>query len=52
MVSNWVKNGVSQGQILKSEKPYFVVPHMKDLDECFPNKQKIDVMTSFGDVKT
>jgi hypothetical protein len=39
MVSDWVENGVSQGQILKWKEPYRVVPHMKGRDECFPNQQ-------------
>jgi hypothetical protein len=52
MARDWVENGVSHGQILKWEKPYRVVPHMKDRDECFTNQQKFDVMTSFGDIIT
>ena len=35
MVSAMVKNGVSQGQILKLKEPYRVVPQIKGLDECF-----------------
>jgi hypothetical protein len=38
MVSNRVKNGVSQGQILKLQKPYRVVSQMKALDERFPDQ--------------
>jgi hypothetical protein len=36
------------GQILKSKEPYHVVPHMKNLDECFPDQVKLwryDVIT-------
>jgi hypothetical protein len=40
MVSDWVKNGVSQDQILKWEEPYRVVPHMKGRDVCFPDQHK------------
>jgi hypothetical protein len=39
MVSYWVENGVSQGQILKWEEPSRVVPHMEGRDECFLNQQ-------------
>ena len=38
MVSDRVKNGVLQGQILKLQKPYRVVSQMKALDECFPDQ--------------
>jgi hypothetical protein len=54
-VNDWVKNGVSQGQILKWEVPYRVVPHMKDRDECFPNQQKFwryDVIWWRHNIKT
>ena len=40
MVSARVKNGVPQGQILKVQKPYRVVPQIKGLDECFPDQLK------------
>jgi hypothetical protein len=39
MISAWVQNGVPRGQILKSEEPYPVVPHLKAFDKCFPNQQ-------------
>jgi hypothetical protein len=34
---------LTEGQILKSTEPYreVHVPHIKALDECFPNQQKI-----------
>jgi hypothetical protein len=35
-----VKNGVPQGYNLKLKKSYRVVPDMKVLDECFPDKLK------------
>jgi hypothetical protein len=35
MANDRVKNGVSQGQILNSKEPYYVVPQMKALDEHF-----------------
>jgi hypothetical protein len=38
IVSARVKNGVPQGQILKSKELYRVVPQMKGLDEHFPNQ--------------
>jgi hypothetical protein len=38
MVSTWVKNGVPQGQILKSEEPHGVVPHMKACGEYFSDQ--------------
>jgi hypothetical protein len=38
MVSARVKIGVPQGQILKLQKPYRVVPQMKALDEHFPDQ--------------
>ena len=35
-----VKNGVTQGQILKLQKPYRVVYQMKGLDKRFPDQLK------------
>jgi uncharacterized Ntn-hydrolase superfamily protein len=35
------QNCLLQGQILKSTEPYRVVPHIKALDECFPNQLNI-----------
>jgi hypothetical protein len=55
MVSTRVKNGVPEGQILKLTKPYRVVPHMKALDECFPDQLKFwryDVIWWHNDVKS
>jgi hypothetical protein len=40
MVSARVKNGVSQGQILKSMELYRVVPQMNALDKHFPDQLK------------
>jgi hypothetical protein len=39
-VSLPVENLLRQGQILKSKVPYRVVPHIKELDGCFPNQLK------------
>jgi hypothetical protein len=50
MVNHWVENGVSQGQILKWEEPYRVVPHKKVMMIAFQINKNFDVMTSFGDV--
>jgi hypothetical protein len=38
MVSARVKNGVSEGQILKSKELYRVVPQIKGLDKHFPDQ--------------
>jgi hypothetical protein len=40
MVSARVENGVPHGQTSKSMELYRVVPHMKALDEHFPNQLK------------
>jgi hypothetical protein len=40
IVNAGVKNGVPQGQILKSKKLYRVVPRMKGFDEHFANQLK------------
>jgi hypothetical protein len=55
MVNTWVENDVPKGQILKSTKPYCVVPHMKALHECFPDQIKFwryDIIWWRNDVKS
>jgi hypothetical protein len=55
MVNIWVENGVPQGQILKSRKPYCVVPHMKALHKCFSDQfqfWRYDVIWWRNDVKS
>jgi hypothetical protein len=56
---SWVSLRVNicllQGQILESKIPYRVVPHIKALDECFPNQIKFwryDVIRCRHNVKT